>query len=165
MSHGRNLLGHIHVRDLADIYVRLLADAAAGTSSSSSSFPPSSDPRLWGPQAYYFACGEEVSFAAYMEALVAVLSAKGVVPTATTASIRRIGIRTGSGGGDAAERERERERALVEQTARLHGYGVNVRCQGERAQKLLGWRPREKGVRESLEEVVEALVEEEEGHE
>jgi nucleoside-diphosphate-sugar epimerase len=136
MAQGRNILGYVHVNDLAGIYVRLFADAIKGAGSY--------DAQFWGPQAYYFANGEEFTFAAYMEALVKILKGKGVV---STDEIKEIGIKS-----DAEELK------LVNKTALIHGYGANVRCRSERAETLLGWEPKERSVKETLPEVVDLLM-------
>ncbi|TVY37750.1 hypothetical protein LOCC1_G007688 [Lachnellula occidentalis] len=135
MSRGRNIMGYVHVNDLADVYVKLVKDAMEGSKSES---------RLWGSHAYYFANGEEISFAGYMEALVKILRAKGAIPSD---SIKEIGTES-----DAAERE------IVNETAVFHGYGTNVRCRSERAATLLGWKPKGPSLRDTLPEVVDLVL-------
>jgi nucleoside-diphosphate-sugar epimerase len=134
MSRGANVIGYIHVDDLADIYVRLLADALQG----------GQGPELWGPRAYYFAVGEEISFAAYMKALVEVLQQKGILSTDV---IREIGD-----GTDAADQR------IVAKTAAVHGCGLEVRCQSDRARKLLGWKSESSGLIGTLPAVVDSLL-------
>ncbi|KAL9087905.1 MAG: hypothetical protein Q9165_006467 [Trypethelium subeluteriae] len=136
MSTGRNVLGYVHVNDLADIYVRLFADAVKGI--------VNSDTRLWGSNAYYFANDEELTFAEYMTALVRVLKWKGVISTDV---IKKIGPESVVS-----------ELNLVRRTAATHGYGANVRCRSERAKILLGWVPRERNVQETLAGVIEYLL-------
>ncbi|TVY21775.1 hypothetical protein LARI1_G000171 [Lachnellula arida] len=135
MSQGRNILGYVHVNDLADVYVKLVKDAMKGSKSES---------RLWGTHAYYFANGEEISFAGYMETLVKILLAKGAIPTDL---IKEIGTES-----DDAERE------IVNETAIFHGYGTNVRCRSERAETSLGWKPKEPSLRDTLPEVVDLVL-------
>jgi nucleoside-diphosphate-sugar epimerase len=134
MSSGANVVGYIHVDDLADIYVGLLADALRG----------GQDSDLWGPHAYYFAVGEEMSFAAYMKALVEVLRQKGTLSTDAIREIRD--------GTDATDQR------IVAKTAAVHGCGLEVRCQSDRARKLLGWKPASSGLIQTLPEVVDSLV-------
>ncbi|KAK9481774.1 hypothetical protein V1527DRAFT_78787 [Lipomyces starkeyi] len=128
MSQGRNILRYIHVNDLADVYVRLLIDAVKG--------PASSDARLWGPHAYYFA---KLTFAEYMEALVKVLKRKRVLSTDV---IKHIGAES-----NASDLE------IVNKTAMIHGYGTNIRCRSERAETLHGWKPKEQSLKETLPKV------------
>jgi hypothetical protein len=136
LSQGQNILAYIHVNDLASIYVALLADALKGAEGS--------DVRLWGTDAYYLASSEELSFTEYMQALVKVLSRKGVT---TEDAIRRLGNETVSP-----------ELAAVRKAAVAHGCGVNVRCRSKRAEILLGWRANEQGLLGSLSEVVDAVL-------
>ncbi|KAH6638665.1 hypothetical protein BKA67DRAFT_528643, partial [Truncatella angustata] len=135
IAQGRNILGYVHVNDLADIYVKLVADAERGSAS---------DARLWGPHSYYFANGEELTFAEYMEALVETLKERGVISTDV---IKEIGAESNVS-----------DWKIVNATAVVHGYGMTVRCQSERAQTLLGWKPREKSVKETLPEVVDLIL-------
>ncbi|KAF2685875.1 NAD(P)-binding protein, partial [Lentithecium fluviatile CBS 122367] len=135
LAQGKNILGYVHVHDLADIYVRLFADAVKGARRS--------DQRLWGPHAYYFANGEELSFAAYMEALVKVLQDKKILFTDV---VKEIGA-----ANDVTDWE------CVGKTAMVHGYGANVRCRSERAQTLLGWKAQGSTLIETLPETVDAL--------
>jgi nucleoside-diphosphate-sugar epimerase len=132
---GNNILEYINVDDLADIYVRLVADAVKG--------PTLHDPRLWGPQAYYFANGEEMSFTTYMKALVCVLQRRGILPTNVITDVREV--------TDMAER------AIVNKTAAIHGCGMNVRCRSERAETLLFWKTKSPGLLKTLPGVVDVL--------
>ena len=135
VSQGSNVLSYIHVNDLADIYVRLLADAVAGAGNSKQ--------HLWGPQAYYFASDEELTFSEYMEALVKVLKTKGLI---ATEAIKQIGV-----DSDASELE------VVNRTARAHACGANIRCRSQRAETLLGWKPKGQRVKDTLPSVIDVL--------
>jgi hypothetical protein len=115
--------------------VRLIADAVKGSAQH--------DPRLWGPQAYYFANGEEMSFATYMKALVGVLQRRGILRTNVITDVRE--------ASDMAERE------VVNKTAAIHGCGLNVRCRSERAETLLLWNAKGPGLLKTLPGVVDVL--------
>jgi nucleoside-diphosphate-sugar epimerase len=136
LGQGKNILGYIHVDDLADIYVRLVADAVKGSAQH--------DLRLWGPQAYYFATGEEMPFATYMKALVGVLQRRGVLRTNVITDVRE--------ASDPAERE------VVNKIAAIHGCGLNVRCRSERAESLLMWKAKGPGLLETLPRVVDVVL-------
>jgi nucleoside-diphosphate-sugar epimerase len=136
IAQGENILGYIHADDLADIYVRLVADALKGLEGH--------DPRLWGAHAYYFAVGEDMSFAAYMKALVEVLQTR---VSLSTNAIKEIGE-----ANDVAEQE------VVARTAASHGCGVNVRCRSDRAETLLGWKAKGLGLIDTLPGVVDILL-------
>lgn len=72
ISSGKNIWGHIHVKDLAQLYLLLLSHALNLTSSETNgvtnghaqngSISNGSSPEAWGPKAYYFASSHEVSF-------------------------------------------------------------------------------------------------------
>ena len=132
MSQGRNILGYVHVEDLAEIYVSLLVDAVQGAGSNA---------QLWGPQAYYFANGEEHPFAEYMEALVKNMKERGAIATDV---VKRV-----EPDGDLSGLEKVKEIAAV------HAFGANVRCRSDRAAKLLGWVPKGPGLIETLPEIVD----------
>ena len=137
MSQGRNILGYVHVEDLAEIYVGLLADAVQGAGSNA---------QLWGPQAYYFANGEEHPFAEYMEALVKNMKDRGAIATDV---VRRV-------EPDTVVSELE----TVKKIAAVHAFGANVRCRSDRATKLLGWVPKGPGLIETLPETVDLSLQE-----
>ncbi|KAI9703033.1 MAG: hypothetical protein M1820_006024 [Bogoriella megaspora] len=133
---GRNVLGYVHVKDLANIYIKLLADAANGAQQPGR--------QLWGQYAYYFANSEELTFAEYMRALVENLKEAGAI---TTLEVKEIGTES-----SVVERE------IVRKTSIKHGYGANCRCQSERAKASLGWTPREPAVKATLVDVVNHLL-------
>jgi nucleoside-diphosphate-sugar epimerase len=135
MGDGRNIMGYIHVDDLADIYVRLVADAIKE--------PAERDSRLWGQQAYYFATGEEMSFAAYMKSLVELLKMKSMIKSKVVKDFRVV--------GSAEEQE------LVANVAETHGCGMSVRCRSERAETLLSWKVRGPSFLDTLPEVLGVL--------
>lgn len=135
ITQGKNFLPFVHVDDLADIYVRLFADAAKEAAF---------DARLWGPHAYYFATSEELSFAEYMEAIVKVLRGKNVISVDV---IKRIGPES-----NLSDQE------IVNKTAAIHGYGTNLRVRSSRAETLLGWRSKQPSVKETLPEIVDLIL-------
>jgi nucleoside-diphosphate-sugar epimerase len=132
---GKNILGYIHVDDLAGIYVRLVADAIDKSAQR--------EYQLWGPQAYYFATGEEMTFTTYMEALVNILRKNFILGSEV--------IRDFSVMGNTVERE------MVDKIAAVHGCGMSVRCRSERAETLLLWKPQGPSLLETLPEIIEVL--------
>ncbi|KAI9719361.1 MAG: hypothetical protein M1828_006262 [Chrysothrix sp. TS-e1954] len=136
ISQGRNVLGYIHIDDLADIYARLFADAKKGAKGYT--------PQLWGPQAYYFAMAEDLTFSEYMEELVSVLRSTGALAT--------------QGIKDIGKESNPADRELVSKIAKTHGCGTNVVCRSDRATSLLGWKAKAPSVKATLPEIVRLLV-------
>ena len=121
---------YIHVLDIARLYVLLVSDALKGGSSSD----------VWGEKAYYFAEGEEVSFKDFIESNVKVLKEKGVLQSD---EIKKL---------DVEEIPDYWKGFLV------IFFGADARLRSSRAKKL-GWVAKERGVIESLEEVVGSWLE------
>ncbi|QSZ33407.1 hypothetical protein DSL72_004975 [Monilinia vaccinii-corymbosi] len=131
ISSGTNIQGHIHVLDVARIYLLLIDDALQN--------PASSDPSKWGPVAYYFATSEDLSSREYMTCLVSHLS------THPSNLIRVTGIK-----------ELQFSEAIeVIGKSNATFFGVNMRARSTRAKEVLGWSPREKRVGEVLGEVLD----------
>ena len=131
MSQGRNIIGYVHVADLAEIFVRLLADAINETTS---------NPQLWGPQAYYFANSEEHTFSAYMEAFVKILKDKEIIDTEVVKEV------------DPDDIVPELE--IVKRISAIHAFGANVRCRSDRAASLLTWTPVRPALIDTLPEII-----------
>jgi hypothetical protein len=74
ISVGKNLSACIHVMDLARLYLLLVAHAFHPQTSDSTE-------EIWGPKAYYFGTGEELSFLEFMTATVLILKERGILET------------------------------------------------------------------------------------
>jgi hypothetical protein len=146
VSAGKNVLAHVHVLDLARIYFLLLSSALKAQLSNSQA-----EEDLWGPEAYYFAASEEVSFAEFMTKMVGILKDHGVVENE---EIRQIDVHQGAKASGATG-----EGQAVDSWA-MHiaiSFGIDMRCRSSRARRL-SWDPKEPGVVNTLEEVVGKLV-------
>jgi nucleoside-diphosphate-sugar epimerase len=135
ITKGENFLHYVHVDDLAAIYVSLFADAAKETAS---------DVRLWGPDAYYFATSEELSFVEYMREIVKILREKGVISTDVI-------MKVGPESDDS-------DRAIVNTTAAIHEYGTKLRVRSSRAETLFGWKEKQPSVKKTLPEIVKLIL-------
>ncbi|TGO23024.1 hypothetical protein BPAE_0146g00020 [Botrytis paeoniae] len=125
-----NLQSHIHVLDLAQIYLSLL---------SSTLTDPSPDPQKWDPEAFYFAASEDLSFGEYMTFLISKVSNPPYNLIHDT-KIKELPFL-------------EAVKVVGTLTAYLFGINMQVRC--TRVKEVLGWVPRAKKVGEGLDEVLE----------
>ena len=147
IGEGKNIAGYIHVRDLARMYFLLLASALNPKPAQTSALPHD----IWGPQAYYFATAEDLSFKDYMTMIVKVLHGLGVVETTDLQQINTSGA--------------------VKDDGSLVGvpppdfwapyipimFGFNMRARSTRA-RALGWQPVAPKVEETLEDVLKASL-------
>ncbi|KAJ8063913.1 hypothetical protein OCU04_007763 [Sclerotinia nivalis] len=129
ISTGANIQAYIHVLDNAQIYLLLVDDALQN---------PSGDPQKWGPESYYFAASEELSFKEYMTILVSRVSSPPY-NFIQHANIKQLAIP---------------QVVEVAGTLSSHLFGVNMRVRCTRARDVLGWAPKEKKVGEALDEVL-----------
>lgn len=79
-----------------------------------------------------------------MKALVKILKGRDVISTDV---IKQIGPES-----EASELK------LVNDTAMVHGYGANIRCRSDRTETLLSWKPKARGLIETLPDVVDLLL-------
>ncbi|KAF7943153.1 hypothetical protein EAE96_011095 [Botrytis aclada] len=126
---------HIYVLDLAQIYLSLLSSAL---------HDPSPDPQKWGPDAFYFAAAEDLTFGEYMTFLISKLS----IPPYNLLHDTQIKELSFS------------EAANVVGTLTTYLFGVNMQVRCTRAKQVLGWEPRAKKVGEGLDEVLDVYYKE-----
>jgi len=105
-------------------------------------------PDIWGPDAYYFGADEELAFVDYMTALVKVLKGKGIVDTEELKTIDR-SLAASATGAEAAEADSWAEEIVT-------FFSVNMRVRSSRGLKI-GWKCKERKVRDTLEEVTSYL--------
>ncbi|EMR82906.1 putative nucleoside-diphosphate-sugar epimerase protein [Botrytis cinerea BcDW1] len=125
-----NLQSHIHVLDLAQIYLSLLSSALHSRSP---------DPQKWGPEAFYFASSEDLSFSEYMTALISKLSNSPYHLVHDT-QIKELPFS---------------EAVTVAGTLTSYLFGIDMQARSTRAKERLGWVLRAKKVEEGLDAVLE----------
>ena len=115
---------NVHVRDLSDVFVRLVEAAAAGGGAAT-----------WGPRAYYFAEHGEHVWRDVAEWVAAEAAAQGFIAEAKVEGV-------------SAEEADE----LAPNGSLL--WGGNSRGKALRARKVLGWEPKGKSLVDSIPEIV-----------
>lgn len=136
IAEGLNQAAWIHVEDLADIFLILIADAL-DKQASKTTVPWS----LWGPEAYYFGVAENIPFADFMQALAPVLKAKGVIADDKIESVSVKDAARISLAGPGGEYDPDAPPPPVDSWA-MHiavMYGVNMRLKPSRIEAL-GWK-------------------------
>lgn len=156
ISSGKNIWGHIHVKDLAEIYHLLLSQALKplanetnGVTNGHIQNGPStncSTPKFWGPEAYYFASSQEVSFFDLQTSMIHALNEFGVLETdqITQIDITKAEKATGASENDDPQSWAGHIAASC---------GVNMRVLASRA-KAIGWVPKKVGVLDIMEDVI-----------
>lgn len=141
---GLNQSAWIHVLDLADIYLLLVADALAaiaGTKTATAAAPGKFP--LWGPEAYYFGVAENIPFRDFMKALAPVLKAQGVIADDKIQSVSVKDAARISLAGPGGEYDPDAPAPPPDSWA-MHisvMYGINMRLKSSRLEAL-GWKPK-----------------------
>lgn len=152
----------IHVRDLAAQYLILVHHALAalsGTTAPSTTTPP--ELPLWGPDAYYFGCTENVENGRWLQQHAEAMLAHGELvqsterKTITVADAARLTLASHTGGEYNPDAPPPPADSWVMHLAA--SYGLNMRARATRMEKL-GWKPVH-GVAEDMTEVIAKAVE------
>lgn len=122
---GKARWHHVHVNDLADLYVLLVEAAVAGNT----------DSELWGGKGYIFADGGEHIWGDLSRTVGQKAVELGYLKSPEEKSL----------GKDAAI-----EQAGFEAVS----WGWNSRSKGERASKVLGWKPTRPSIFEEVPEIL-----------
>lgn len=125
VGNGENIWHAVHVYDLSDLYV-LLAEAAAEGGGKAT----------WGEDGYYLAEQEEFVWGELAEKIAKIAHGKGLIPT---------------GDIDALAVEEVKKDFPL----RYRSWGANSRGKSIRANKLLGWTCKSKGLDDDLSDVVD----------
>ncbi|KAL1870016.1 hypothetical protein VTK73DRAFT_2825 [Phialemonium thermophilum] len=151
VGRGLNRETFVHVRDLAEMYAALVNDARRQVRGGARD-----GESLWGLDAYYFGGDEELSFREFMETLLPLARARGIVSRDDIVSLgagEPATLLSGSDakGGTGGDQDRGAGRVEHEWSDHiLVMFGINMRCRSVRARKLLGYVPRGESVAESL---------------
>jgi len=140
ISSGNNIHSYIHVVDCARIYLLLLSHAL-------NQVEAGNETQIWGPEAYYFAEQEELSFREFMESLLPVLQKHGQL---VGSEIKEINVNAVAEATGAAK-----GLPVPDSWALLIAIsmGANMRVRSSRA-RALGWKPQEAGVAQTWDEVL-----------
>ncbi|TVY13526.1 hypothetical protein LARI1_G009128 [Lachnellula arida] len=153
ISSGKNIQSYIHVVDVARMYLLLLSHALQQSQASAETKP---ETHIWGPEAYYFAEQEELSFKEFMELVLLALQKHGQL---AGSEIKEIDV------GEVAEAMGIANGLPEPDSWAMHVaimFGTNMRVRSSRA-RALGWKPQDAGVAQTLDEVLRRYLEAEEG--
>ncbi|TVY89249.1 hypothetical protein LAWI1_G006045 [Lachnellula willkommii] len=153
ISSGKNIQSYIHVVDVARMYLLLLSHALQQSQASAETKP---ETHIWGPEAYYFAEQEELSFKEFMELLLLALQKHGQL---AGSEIKEIDV------GEVAEAMGIANGLPEPDSWAMHVaimFGTNMRVRSSRA-RALGWKPQDAGVAQTLDEVLRRYLEAEKG--
>lgn len=154
IAQGENTVAWIHVMDLARIFMILVDDALAALAGKPIERPAEVLP-LWGPEAYYFGTGGEISFADFMKGLAPVLHEHGVIKSTELKSVNVTEAARISLAGPGGEYDADAPPPPPDSWA-MHisiMYGVNMRINASRIGRL-GWKPEMGSVVDTFREVV-----------
>lgn len=136
---GVNTWTHVHISDLARLYL-MLTEAAAGTVvSGGSASAPNIGKATWGLEGYYFCEAGEHAWGDVSRQLARKAKAMGLLDSDDVDSVSADTAST-FGGGDAAA-------GVL--------WGTNARCRARRARELLGWEAKGPKLEECLQEALE----------
>lgn len=126
IGQGKARWNHVHVSDLAQVFVLLTEAAVAGKT----------DAELWNDKGYYLVeNGEHVW-------------------TDLARSMGKKAVELGYLEGDLEEKKLEKDKAIEQAGFEAVSWGFNSRGKAERAKKLLGWQPSAPGIEETIEEIL-----------
>lgn len=154
IAQGENSASWIHVLDLARIFMVLVDDALAALAGKPVERPAQVLP-LWGPEAYYFGTGENISFGDFMRGLVPVLHEHGVIASTEVKSVNVTEAARISLAGPGGEYDADAPPPPPDSWA-MHisiMYGVNMRIHASRMQRL-GWKPEMGSVVDTFRDIV-----------
>ncbi|ORY06502.1 hypothetical protein BCR34DRAFT_590578 [Clohesyomyces aquaticus] len=123
---GKARWNHVHVADLADVFV-LLTEAAVAKNL---------DPELWGEKGYLIIENGEHVWADLARLMGKKAEELGFVE------------------GKLEEKELSKEKALDQAGFEAVSWGLNSRAKGTRAKKVLGWKPSRPSLEETVEEIL-----------
>ncbi|KAL2876824.1 hypothetical protein SGCOL_007847 [Colletotrichum sp. CLE4] len=150
IAEGENSHAWIHVSDLAKMYLILVGKALDGASESEP-FP------IWGPEAYYFGTGEDISFGEFMKSLSPVLKDQEIIESTEIKSVSVAEAARASIAGSDYDPDAP---PPPPDTWAMHiaiMYGINMRIEASRMAKL-GWKAEKGSIMESFPQIVAGLL-------
>ncbi|KAI8800016.1 hypothetical protein BJ742DRAFT_874881 [Cladochytrium replicatum] len=127
IGEGKSVWNHVHIDDLADLYL-LLAEAAAAKRN---------DPELWGERGYFFAESGEHEWGAVAKKVAEAAAWAGYIPSG---EVETITVQDALGSGIFAAAT----------------WGLNCRASALRARKYLGWNPHGPSLEHEIPAIVES---------
>ncbi|TKX27209.1 NAD dependent epimerase-like protein 3 [Elsinoe australis] len=125
---GKNTRGWVHIDDLVKVYVALVESAVAGGGNAT-----------WGREGYYFAESQEASQKEMAKHAGKILKARGLVAQAEPVQLSIDTVREMRGGSSW-------------EPMGIYTWASNTRTRGDRARKLLGYKPNAPSLWETMEE-------------
>ncbi|KAF2750351.1 NAD(P)-binding protein [Sporormia fimetaria CBS 119925] len=126
VGEGKNMWTQVHVRDLSNVFLALFTEAMSAGGGKAT----------WDDEGYYFAEAGGFVWGDVSKGIAKVAKKNGWIESEEVESV------------SAEEADR-----LVPMASYM--WGSNSRCMAYRARKVLGWQPKEKGLLDTLEEIVE----------
>lgn len=126
IEEGTNIWTEVHVQDLSEVYLALATAALS----------PDGGKATWNNEGYYFAESGEFVWGDVGRNIAKIALEKKLINSADVDVLNK------------AEADKLR-------TAGSYLWGTNSRCKAIRANKLLGWTPKQKSIAELLPEIVE----------
>jgi nucleoside-diphosphate-sugar epimerase len=122
---GKNIWTEVHVQDLSNVYLALVAAALEGGGKAT-----------WNDEGYYFAENGDIVWGDIAKGIAKAAHDKGLIKTADVD-----GVST--------------EEADQLTSAGSYLWGMNSRCRAYRANKLFGWKPEKPSLQKLLPSIVE----------
>ena len=129
---GKTLWSHVHVHDLSDVYLKLVANAASGESLAE--WP--GKPAIWGPEAYFFAETGDHIWGEISQNIATEAHKQGLLKTDEVKSL----------SAEEADAVRQKGQAL---------WGCNSRSRASRARDALKWNPSAPTIEDEMKVAVE----------
>jgi nucleoside-diphosphate-sugar epimerase len=126
VEEGNNIWTQVHVQDLSDVYVSLVT----------ASLSPGGGKATWNEEGYYFAEAGYFRWGDIAKAVARTAKDKGLIPTAEIDNIST-------------------EEADKLTNAGSYLWGMNSRARALRANKLLGWTPKQKSLLDLVPDIVD----------
>lgn len=131
IGEGKARMNHVHIADLSDVYLTLVAKALGHDTS----------PHLWGPSGYFFTVAGEHVWGELSRRITRLAAQKGFISTSsTTTSSKDTDTET------VKEFQLDKDEALNLAGFEALSWGLNSRAKGARARKYLGWEPKMPGI-------------------